>query len=198
MAFSIFSFLGLKKMDTLYTGASNEKSVTDVTSTSITLSNNYSLSAKTSGFTDGSLFTLASKGYIRNTEPIRGITSIEVTYGAGSAYAKIVPCFYDYENDEVIPTSEELPSASTSASFIGSPIDYFEIYNDNNNSIVIESIVISYTCMTPSYTFTVFLLQIGTVIPHQKILVLIFISLVLLNLFPMEHQVEKVNGTIRK
>ena len=34
------------------------KTVTDVTSTSISLSNHYSVSAETSGFTDGSLFSL--------------------------------------------------------------------------------------------------------------------------------------------
>ncbi len=152
MAFSLFAFLGLKKTETLYSGASNEKSVTDVTSTSITLSNNYSLSAKSEGLTDGSLFSLSENGYIRNTEPIRGITSITVTYSSSSK-AKIVPCYYDYESDAVVPTTEDWPEASTTANFASSPIDYFELYNANNDAITITSIVIGYSCSTSLYTF---------------------------------------------
>ncbi len=138
------------------TRANNSHAVVDVTSTSISLDNNYSVSAVTSGFTDGSLFSLSSAGYIRNVDPIRGITSIEVTYGTGSPWAKIVPCYYDYENDDVVPSVNEWPAASTTADFSSSPIDYFELYNpEESNSITITSITITYSCSTPSYSFSV-------------------------------------------
>ena len=131
------------------------KTITDVTSTSMTLSNHYSVSAESSGFTDGSLFSLSKDGYIRNTEPIRGIESITLTYGAGSGYAKIVPCYYDYENDAVVPTEETWPDASTSGDFSSSPIDYFEIFNANSSAITITSISIDYGCSTATYSFDV-------------------------------------------
>ena len=96
MTIGVFASSLKTNLSNFKTSASGAKSVVDVTSTSITLSNNYSVAATTSGFTDGNLFSLANDGYIRNTEPIRGITSIYVTYGTGSGYAKIVPCYYDY------------------------------------------------------------------------------------------------------
>lgn len=157
MAFSIFSFLGLKKADTLYAGASNEKSVTDVTDTSITLSNNYSLSAKSEGLTKGSLFSLSENGYIKNTEPIRGITSITVE-SSNSSKLRIIPCYYDYNTnseDKIVETKEAWPAASSTVSFASSPIDYFKLFNESNGSITVTAIAISYSCSTSSYTFNV-------------------------------------------
>ena len=131
------------------------RAVNDVTSSSLLLNNDYQVSLESSGFTDGSLFTLSSKGYIRNTEPIRGITSISLTYEDGSDQVKIVPCYYDYETDAVVTPDSEWPSKSSSADFTSSPIDYFELYNPNGTDVTITSITISYGCTTSSYTFGV-------------------------------------------
>ena len=139
-----------------HTKAVNEvKTVTNVTSSSLTMSNHYSVEIESSGYTSGGLFSLSSLGYIRNSEPIRGITEITLTYGTGSGWAKIVPCYYDYENDQVSP-SDSWPDPSENADFSSAPIDYFEIYNPNENkSITITSMTIAYGCSTETYTFSV-------------------------------------------
>ena len=136
------------------TNASNAKTVTDVTSISLTMSNDVTIAASSFNFTDGNLFSLSNGGYFRTEEPIRGITSIEIGYAEGSGWAKIVPIYYDFENDELTTLKDSWPDASTSADFSSSPIDYFELYNGNDNSITITSISITYSCSTASYSFT--------------------------------------------
>ncbi len=137
--------------------ASNAKSVVSISSSSLTMSNNYSVATETSGFTSGSLFSLSPEGYIKNTEPIRGITSIELVYGEGSPWAKIVPCYKDFENSgNIVTTTDTWPDASESADFSSSPIDYFEIYNqEEEDDVVITAMYITYGCSTSSYTFNV-------------------------------------------
>lgn len=155
IATAIITSTGGVQMNNLIKGnATNARSVIDVTSDSLTLDNSYIVSCESSGFTDGSLFSLSQGGYFQNVVEIRGITSISIDYAAGSNWAKIVPCYYDYDSDE-IKDYGAWPEPSITADFSSSPIDYFKIYNSFDDDITITSILITYGCSTASYTFSV-------------------------------------------
>ena len=99
------------------TNADNTRGVTSVNASSLRLDNGYSASITSDGYVNEDLFALDGYGYIQNSQPIRGITAINVSYQGSSPWAKIVPCYYDYETDAVVPTNEEWPATATSMDF---------------------------------------------------------------------------------
>lgn len=136
--------------------------VTSMTSTSLTLSNGYTVPIVSNGFTDGdesNLCSMTAGGYFRTsdlTNHIRGIHSISVT--TAGCYVQIVRCVYDYEKDTVITDASGwgAEAQNPTADYSSAPIDFFEIYvagESGNTWIKSISIDLDKNCSTSSYTF---------------------------------------------
>lgn len=137
--------------------------VTSMTSTSLTLSNGYTVPIVSDGFTDGdasNLCSISAGGYFRLSDfedHIRGIHNISVT--TTGCYVQIVRCVYDYQNDVVITDNNGWGDAAQNptADYSLAPIDFFEIYvSGGSGSSWIKSISVELdkNCSTSLYTFS--------------------------------------------
>ena len=136
--------------------------VIGATASSLTLDNTYVIDASSHGFVSDGLLSLAAAetdsdpSYFRLDAPIRGITQIDIAYGTGSAWADLVPCFYDYQEQRAVNTTSSWPSKQVSYDFSLSPLDYFALYNFNTEyAVTIAALTIYYGCSTATYDFSV-------------------------------------------
>ena len=170
-ALSAFSIANLKTnsfMKNIAADASTH-AVTALTSSSLTLDNGYSVGVSTDGFTAGSLCTLSNDGYIQNTDPIHGITSISVTTDS-SGWVKIMAGWQQYDNSSGITYDWDYVGDGgghgeyTQTFANNAHPDFFKIYATYQTTIT--AISITYSCSDDttvgSYRLVIAELSIGS------------------------------------
>lgn len=144
--------------------AQQTRTVKELTSDKMTLSNGYEVGIASSGL-DG--WTLAKGGSILNTVEIRGIDSIEVTYEEGGCL-QLMGAWKGYDNNETmtIDWGNDVTGGSTSAKITfdaNQRPDFFNIYAEKSTTIT--GITFVYECATDttvsSFRFSISALHIG-------------------------------------